>query len=564
MPTRGADAETQFAPSGTETSASPTGFEADTQVAPAGQQPRYQVPTQAGNSYTRTASPSAPTYTQPLPTGSHSASVCDAAPAAPSYAAPTTGQGAPAVQYPSAPNSYPSAAPSATSPAAPQPSAAWLNASTGPQQPMNLNLGGAINWTDLAPTLVRSLLAIMAALTALGNLWVIDTDGATMTHSAVLPLIGCVGVTLASLAHIALHPQFLGKSLPALARVAVPAALTLPALIAVVLTLATSLSSFSDALSTSAFGNVSGSGDRSIPGFALLLLAFAVGLTLSGLSTSRDLVPARTLDLVVVGVAALGIVLSLVAIAQMLGADGVTGKVKWLGILTSYLFIIALGALIIWVKLTNRAFAHGFVWALGAAVAVSLLLRGWFAADGPLAAMMVLRNGHGAALIALALGLAMTSADPIDRSDLSARATRASNWVIPALGVSAAASLVTALLFIGARDDINTGGQTWFLVLMLISAASYAGCAWLLRHHAAGRLITICVIATLTLTIAITTIAAKTAGVALEPFTEGSYLWLPVLIAGALTIPPSVRAVSGSLLPRTATTSQPIVPAQNQ
>ena len=432
------------------------------------------------------------------------------------------------------------------------PMGAQMGTQSGPQTPhttqwnaggQGANPFGSINWMALLPALLRPLLAIVLAMTALGNSWVsgpaeYGESNDPATHASVLPLIGCIGPTLAALAQIALLPQFLGRSVKPLIRAVVPAVLCLPTLIAVLWAVLSTLGGYdSDKLAL----------------FGVTLLAFALGLVLAGLSDVAEIVPTKILHLVTAGIAALGVLLSLLAMIQMLTADSYMtpgAKEKWLIGVLSYLFMAAVAGLIIWSKVLNPAMAHGLLWALGGAVALSALLHGWFQDDASLTFVILFRNWHAAPFVALALGLALTSLPALPAGDASARATRATSWVVPGMIVAAVAALLTALALIGARGEEPSGGETWLLVLMFITAMAYGACAWLLKTHALGRIITLGAVALLWLTLAITLLAVKDAAKFAEIFSEGAYLWLPLIAVGALTIPPSVRTVAGPLLPQ--------------
>lgn len=452
------------------------------------------------------------------------------------------------------PQGQPSSPLGGHSSAAPQP--AWAQTSGAPR--------AAIDWKSLMPGLLRLLAAVTLAMTALGNWWVIDGSssegmgdslGPTQyaTHHSVLPLIGCIGVVLAAVAQIALLPQFLGAAMQPIVRFAVRSVLCLPALIAIVMALVTTLGG-PDSDKFSAIG--------------VTMLAMAVGFALTGLDDARDALPVDVLRWATVAIAALGVLLSIVSIIQFMGSDSTEGKLKWLTAICSILFVALAGALVAWIGVTRPAFGDGLLIALAGSLAFALLTRGWISDDTNLYFISVLRHGHGAALIALALALAtaheVASHGRDSATDDASVARRLTQWVVPGFAVAAVAALFNALAFIGMRTDYTPGGQTWFLVLMFLTALVYAACAFLLKTNPMGRLIAVLSAVTLSLTILITLAASKSSGPVCEAFTEGAYLWLPLAAAAALTIPPAVRRVAGPIAPQARHADPQAAPAGGQ
>lgn len=443
---------------------------------------------------------------------------------------------------------------------APQP--AWAQTSGAPR--------AAIDWKGLTPGLLRLLAAVTLAMTALGNWWVVDGSSSEgmgdyvapvqyATHHSVLPLIGCIGVALAAVAQIALLPQFLGAAMQPIVRFAVRAVLCLPALIAIVMALVTTLG---------------GPDSDKFSVIGVTMLAMAMGFALTGLDDARDALPADVLRWATVAIAALGVVLSVVSIIQWMGADSfvgydqVTGKGKWLTAICSILFVALAGALVAWIGVARPAFGHGLLIALAGSLAFALMTRGWISEDTNLSGAALIRQGHGAALVALALALAtaheIASYGRDSATDDASVARRLTQWVVPGFAVAAVAALFNALAFIGGRTDYTPGGETWFLVLMFITALVYAACAFLLKSNPMGRLIAVLSAVTLSLTILITLAASKTSGGLCEAFTEGAYLWLPLVAAAALTIPPAVRRVAGPIAPQTRYAAPQAAPAGGQ
>lgn len=428
---------------------------------------------------------------------------------------------------------------------------AWQSAQTG--APSAPRPGLALDWKGLLPGLLRIVAAIALSMTALGNWWVLS-DHEPATHASVLPLIGCIGVTLAAVVQIALLPQLLGQAVPAMARLGIRAALCLPALVAVIMAIVTTLG---------------GADSDKFTAFGVTLLAMAIGFALVGFD--EDL-PHDALKWGAVAVAGLGIVLTVLSLIQALGSDTILGgdeypgKMKWLGTVPALLFAIAVAGLVIWAAVARTIVGSGLVAALAVAVVISALTRGWICDNSNLAATIWLRNGHGAPLVALALALAtatrMTRPAHDTATDDGSKARRMTAWVVPAYALAAAAAAVNALLFIGARGENTPGGTTWFLVLLILTALTYGACAYLLKSHAAGRLVAVIASASIALTILISIAAAKGSTVLNETFTEAAYLWLPLLAAGALTIPPSVRAVAGSMMPTRPQAAQSAPAAQ--
>lgn len=421
--------------------------------------------------------------------------------------------------------------------------------SAGVQWATQPSRGVAIDWRALAPGLLRIVAAIALSMTALANWWTVESPSFTegydfdpATNGQVLPLIGCIGVTLAALVQVALLPQFLGGAIAPLVRFAVRAALCLPALVAVVLAVVTTLGGM-DSDKHAAVG--------------VTLLAFAIGFVLVGLDDALPSVPGGAIRWAAAAFAALGLVLTILSFAQVLGAEDFgVGKAKLIASV-SFLFLATIAGLVLWAALTRASTAHGLATALACGVAISALTRAWIQSNETLYLITLVRNWHGAAFIALALALAtsaVVSRAPGDTAqDDTARARRLTAWVVPGFGLAAVAALVTAIVLIGWRNDLTTGGETWFLVLMFITALCYSACAFLLRTHALGRLVAVATVVLLATTILITLAAAKSVAPVGEMFTEGAYLWLPLLAVGALTIPPSVRAVAGPLMPQQAT-----------
>lgn len=405
----------------------------------------------------------------------------------------------------------------------------------------------AIDWRELAPGLLRIVAAIALSMTALANWWIVEassysdefgTATSSATNAHVLPLIGCIGVTLAAVVQVALLPRFLGATLTPIVRFGVRAVLCLPALVAVLIAVVTTLG---------------GIGSDKQPAIGVTLLAMAIGFALIGLDDALDVIPAGALRWAAAVIAVLGIALTILSFVQILGDEFEEGKLKWLVAGASYLFLAIVAGLTLWLAIARPTMAHGLLIALSAGVAISALTRAWIQSNESLIFVALFRQWHGAPLVALALALAAsahvsrTRTDQLD--DDAARATRMTSWVVPGFGLAACASLLTGLVAIGVRNEGSSGGTMWFLVLMFISALAYGACALLLRTHPLGRAVAVAVVALLALTILITLAAARTIAPLGEMFSEGAYLWLPILAACALTIPPSVRSVAGPLLP---------------
>lgn len=417
----------------------------------------------------------------------------------------------------------------------------------GPNGPMGNGSGQglALDWKPLLPGLLRAAAAILLSMTALGNWWMIDLTASRddfATHSSVLPLIGCIGVTLAALAQVALLPQFLGAAVPAIGRFAIRVGLCVPALLAVIIAIVTTLG---------------GSTSEKFPGIGVTMLAMAVGFAVMGLDDGHDIVPPDTLRWVTAAMAGLGIALMFLSFIHIVSGDAsteVTTKYKWLFSGVSFLFLALVGALIIWVAIARPPFGLGLITALTAGATVSALLLGWVIADATLYLVHLNRTWHGGPLLALALAMAASRqvGGRVDdaATDDGAQARRLTAWTPYGYGLAALGALVTAFAFIGVRREGTPTGFTWFAILMFVTAALYAACAYLLKTHPLGRLIAVGATALVTLTVFITFASAEGVGSVNEMFSEGAYLWVPVIAALALTVPPSVRRVSGSILPQ--------------